>query len=315
MLRAGPERPRPVSPLAWLTMHWGAHCTALGELTSARTHLEQAIALYDPQQHPRSTVHTADPRVACLSYAAWILWYLGYPDQALKRSQEALTLAEELSHPFSLAYALTVLPCSISSAGRGSAPKSGQRRRLRSRLSRGFRSGWRLGLSCGAGRWPSRDRWKKGIAQMRQGLAAYRATGQSYAAVFSCPAGRGVWESRTGRRRAERAGRGAGYSGQNWGAFYEAELYRLKGRADASKVKGKVEGAKSQPSHPAPSTQHRAEAEACFLKAIEIARKQQAKSLELRAVMSLRRLWQQQGKQARSSQDVVRDLRLVHRRV
>ena len=44
--------------------------------------------------------------MACLSYAAWTLWHLGYPDQALKRSQEALTLAQELSHPFSLAFAL-----------------------------------------------------------------------------------------------------------------------------------------------------------------------------------------------------------------
>ena len=82
------------------TLYW------LGELTSARPHLEQAIALYDPQKHPRSTVNTADPRVDCLSYAAWTLWHLGYPDQALKRSHEALALAEGLSHPFSLAYAL-----------------------------------------------------------------------------------------------------------------------------------------------------------------------------------------------------------------
>jgi predicted ATPase len=79
-----------------------------GELTSARTHFEQAIALYDPQQHPRVTFSsgTADPRVDCLSYAAWTLWGLGYPDQGLERSQEALDLAGGLSHPFSLAYAL-----------------------------------------------------------------------------------------------------------------------------------------------------------------------------------------------------------------
>ena len=89
-------------------------------------------------------------------------------------------------------------------------------------------------------------------------------------------------------------------TGERW---YEAELYRLKGELTASVTsptshKSKVE-----------------EAEECFLKAIDIARKQQAKSLELRAAMSLARLWQQQGKQARSSQDVIRDLRLVHRRV
>ena len=95
---------------------------------------------------------------------------------------------------------------------------------------------------------------------------------------------------------------------------YEAELYRLKGAADApssSKSKSpkfKVESPQSLAPTPG-------EAEACFHKAIEIARQQQAKSLELRAAMSLARLWQQQGKTDRSSRDVSRDLRLVHRRV
>ena len=90
--------------------HLALGCTVylLGEFASTRTHLEQAIALYDPQQHPRPTINTADPRVDCLSYVALALWCLGYPDQALKRSHEALTLARELSHPFSLATALNM---------------------------------------------------------------------------------------------------------------------------------------------------------------------------------------------------------------
>ncbi len=97
--------------------------------------------------------------------------------------------------------------------------------------------------------------------------------------------------------------------------FYEAELYRLKGtltlqsKASQGQVKGKSKTSqdKSRVRHPkseitnpqplAPSPQAEAEAEACFLKAIEIARRQSAKSLELRAVMSLARLWQQRGKQ------------------
>jgi adenylate cyclase len=105
------------------TLYW------LGELTAARPHFEQAIALYDPQKHPRSTFGTAaDHRVDCLSYAAWTLWLLGYPDQVLKRSYEAAALAEGLSHPFSLAYGLGLLPRAISSAERGRSPESGQRR-------------------------------------------------------------------------------------------------------------------------------------------------------------------------------------------
>ena len=82
-------------------MHWGRHCIFLGELTSAREHLEQGIALYDPQTAPLSC------RLVWIRTLGWIaspmrpwtLWYLGYPDQALKRSHEALTLAQETVSP------------------------------------------------------------------------------------------------------------------------------------------------------------------------------------------------------------------------
>ena len=96
--------------------------------------------------------------------------------------------------------------------------------------------------------------------------------------------------------------------------FYEAELYRLKAKLTLPvQSKSQASSDKSQasqgqvrshlaPSTLTPSTQAEAEAEACFLKAIEIARKQQAKSLELRAVMSLARLWQQQGKKDEAHQ-------------
>ena len=78
-----------------------------GELCPAREHLAQGKALYDPQQHrAHAILYGQDPGVVCLSFASRTLWLLGYPDQALQRSQEALTLARELSHPFSLAFAL-----------------------------------------------------------------------------------------------------------------------------------------------------------------------------------------------------------------
>ena len=85
--------------------------------------------------------------------------------------------------------------------------------------------------------------------------------------------------------------------------FYEAELYRLKGTLTLQQFN--VQSSKfkvTSPQHPTPNTQAEAEAEACFLKAIEIARQQQAKSLELRAVMSLSRLWQRQGKKDEARQ-------------
>ncbi len=64
------------------------------------------VAVYDPQQHNPHVVRSAlDPGVVCLTYAAYARCALGYPDQALKRSQEALRLAQKSAHPFSLAYA------------------------------------------------------------------------------------------------------------------------------------------------------------------------------------------------------------------
>src|SRR5262249_38839902 len=84
-----------------LTLLW------LAELPDAREHLEKGFALYDPQQHrSHAFLYGQDPGVACLCWAAHVPWYFGYPDQALTRSYEALTLARKLSHPYSVAYAL-----------------------------------------------------------------------------------------------------------------------------------------------------------------------------------------------------------------
>src|SRR5262249_9359674 len=85
----------------------GGSLLHLGEFTRAREHVEEGIALYDAQpRHAYAFLYGQAPGVALRSQAARALWFLGYPDQALMRSQEALTLAQELSHPFSLAFAL-----------------------------------------------------------------------------------------------------------------------------------------------------------------------------------------------------------------
>src|SRR5262249_36240602 len=80
----------------------------LGEMAAARAHLEQGFALYNPQQHRSlAFLYGDDPGVDCLSYVAWALWWLGYPDQALQKIDAALTLERQLAHPFSLARALS----------------------------------------------------------------------------------------------------------------------------------------------------------------------------------------------------------------
>src|SRR5262249_21348780 len=98
-------------PLLFAVAHYTLGFTwfCCGAMTQAQSHLEASAALYDPHQH-RSYAFLyggQDPGVACRSYRAWALWLLGYPDQALQGMQHAVALAHELSHPFSLVYALT----------------------------------------------------------------------------------------------------------------------------------------------------------------------------------------------------------------
>jgi predicted ATPase len=79
----------------------------MGEFPGGREHLEQVIALYEVRQHRSlAFVHGMDPGVMGRSMTALALWFLGYPEQALRYSCDALTLARELAHPFSLTFAL-----------------------------------------------------------------------------------------------------------------------------------------------------------------------------------------------------------------
>ena len=135
---------------------------------------------------------------------------------------------------------------------------------------------------------------KEGIAQIHQALSAWQAMGAAMAvpyflALLAEAYGK-VGEAEQGLTALVEALAQVEQTGERW---YEAELYRLKGELV---LQSGVRSPESEITTPDPNTQ--AGAEACFLKAIEIARKQQAKSLELRAATSLARLWQQQGKQA-----------------
>jgi tetratricopeptide (TPR) repeat protein len=269
--------------------HKALGCTLyqLGELTSARPHLEQAIALYNPQTHPRHTVNTADPRVECLSYASHTLWLLGYLDQALKRSHEALALAAGLSHPFTLAYAL-------GHAARDHLNRREEqvaRERAEAAITLSTEHGFPFWLAVGT---LVRDlalaeqgQVKEGIAQMRQSLPPF------YLALLAEAYGK-VGQVEEGLTVLAKALALVDKTGDR---VSEAELYRLKGELSLQSRQVKTSQDKSEVTNPqSPTPNPQSEAEACFHQAIEIARRQQAKSLELRAVMSLSRLWQKQGK-------------------
>ena len=225
---------------------------------------------------------------------AWVLWQLGYPEQALKRSHEALSLAQELSHPFSLALALNFAAMLHQSRREGQVVQERAEATIALCSEQGFPLFLAMGTMLQGWTLAEQGQVEEGIAQIREGLAAYQATGAEmwrpyFLALLAEMQGK-VEQAEEGLRVVEEA---LAIVERTEERVYEAELHRLKGElllAQESKkqkpVLSLVEGAKGK----------NEEVEECFHQAIKVARKQSAKSLELRAATSLSRLWQQQGK-------------------
>ncbi len=218
------------------------------------------------------------------------------PRAALKRSYEALTLAHELSHPFSLAVALNWTAWLHQYRREGQLTQARAEAEIALANEQGFpfwtawgaiHRGWALA---------EQGQEEEGPMQIRQGLAAYQAMGSELVRPWFLALLAGAYgkegQTEEGLAVLTEALDAADKSGER---FCEAELYRLKGELTLQKFQ--VSGSKFQVPDPRPlALNPQAEAEACFLKAIEVAQRQQAKSWELRATISLARLWQQQGK-------------------
>jgi class 3 adenylate cyclase/predicted ATPase len=254
----------------------------LGAPAAAHTHFAQGIALYDPQQHRAlAFLYGEDLGVYCHSQDAWSLWSLGYPDQGLTQSQEAVTLAQQLAHPYNLSFAFTGaamfhqfrrdVRCTQECAEAAIIPATEQGFLFWIAFGSMIR-GWALAQQVGQA--------KEGIEQMHQGLRAYRATGaeqvRSYWLALLAEAHGITGKPEAGLAALAEALIHVDTTGERW---YEAELHRLKCVLLLQQNSG-----------------NQAEAETCFHHALAIARDQQAKSFELRTATSLARLWQQQGK-------------------
>jgi predicted ATPase len=239
---------------------------------------------------------------------------LGYPDQALKKSHEALTLGQELSHPFSLAFALCFATELRQFRHEGHAIQEQAAALITLSTEQGFPFWPARGTIVQGWVLSEQGQAEEGIAQIRQGLDAYRATGaevwRSYHLALLAEAYGKVGQAAEGLTVVIAALERAHSNGDR---YYEAELYRLKGALTlqsktrlgqgSSKSQARQERAEdTTPQRLPPNPQAEAEAEACFHKAIDIARRQSAKSLELRAVMNLARLWQSQGKRNEAPQ-------------
>jgi predicted ATPase len=268
----------------------------MGEHQLARAQCEQALALYDPQQHRiQGSPH---PIVNCLSIVANVLQLLGYPEQGLTRLQEALTLARQLAHPFSLAFAHFHAACFQARCRDGKAAQRHAEALVALASEHGFAQrlahgtillGCALAL-CGQG--------AEGIAHMRQGLAAGRATGARVGEQFYLCLLAEVY------RQEGQADEGLSVvtealtlTATTGNRSAEPELHRLKGELLLLQVASRQKTLipPTPTSMRLPATEE--EVEACFRHALVVARHQQAKLYELRTALSLSRLLQQQGKQ------------------
>jgi predicted ATPase/DNA-binding winged helix-turn-helix (wHTH) protein len=277
----------PRRPFLWGHVMLGQTLLVLGEFARAREHAELGMAVYAPQLHrPQVALAPQDPGVTCLVIAAQALWHLGYPDQALQRSQAALALARDLKHPYSLVWALS-----------WAAILHGHRQEPHATLEQ-LAAAVALATEHGFVQWSAQGtilrgrvlviqgHAAEGISEIQQGLTVYHTTGSEllrpYFLALLAEAYRSAGQAEAGLPVLADALRLVEDTGERW---YQAELYRLKGELllDLSPA-------------------YAAEAACCVQQAIEIARQQQAKSLELRAAMRLARLWQQQGQAAAARQ-------------
>jgi len=269
----------------------GWSSAAMGELVAARPHYEQIAALYTVEQHrPRTFQYGGDPGSVGLSVGARVLWLLGYPDQARRWSERAILLAREAAHAYTLAFTLA----HSSWFHHFRRERAVAQEQAEEAITIATKQGLGLMLVWGTivRGWAlaQQGQGDEGITQIRQGLDAAQAAEteayRTYHLTLLAEAYQMVGQPAAGLAALDEALALVEETGER---FWEAEIYRLKGELlltleGAGRSRSAVEGMQSAESP-----------EGCFLKAIEIARRQEGKSLELRATVSLARLWQQQG--------------------
>jgi class 3 adenylate cyclase/predicted ATPase len=250
-----------------------------GELKQAREHLERVLALYDHERHSsHAFIYGDNPATSARSALASVLWLLGYPDQALRCSEENLAILRSLvQHPYSVAFGFTVAAFLRQYLGDPPAARALAEEAVVISEAHGLAF---IGPMASMFEGWARTRegeLDEGMAQMRRGLAAQLATGAELARPYwlwlLAEACQRTGAAREGLALLDDAGAAVKHTHDH---YWEAEIHRLRGRLLL---------ATAEPTAPA-------SAEACYRRALEVARRQGARSLELRAAVSLSRLWQ-----------------------
>jgi len=277
----------------------------LGKLRQGRAHLDQAIGLYNLEEHASLRfVYGLDRGIANYVQLSYTLWLLGYPTKAQQAIQNALTLAQELSDPHSVVIAFGYA-AGLQFHFRN-YPLAYEHAEATFTLAAEHGLAWWTAMSLVfRGRaLAAQGQPTEGISQIQQGLDACRALGAVvvwqpfYLALLADAYGQ-AGQAAEGLHAVADAFEVVNTTHERW---YDAELCRLKGELtlQLGTMGSGLEVGSSSPQAPSLKPQVSGgvvrEAEECFRKAIAIAQKQHAKSWELRAATSLARLWQQQGK-------------------
>jgi adenylate cyclase len=265
-------------PLLVALNHWhlGFILFGSGKYTAAQNHLEEIISFYNPQEHhhPFLLLRPSDPGASALAYSSCSLWCLGFPDQAAKRRDKAFKQARELEHPLTLADVLCYGGCVLNAMFRNiSALQESAEELLRTSEELGFAS-WKangtgyLGYSIAM-----TGRVEEGITKLQEAIALRKSRNSRcyliglLCALAECLAEAGrLDEGLTTLTEAE------ALLEKSDERLSESEVYRLQG--ELHHLRGDYD-----------------QAEASLRRAIGAARRQEAKSWELRSAMSLAHLW------------------------
>jgi predicted ATPase len=259
----------------------GSNLIVQGKLLQGLEQMRHGSALYHPQQHRAlAFVYGQDIGVICQQWSAWALWLLGYPDQALQMTRETLQRAQEVVHPLTLAYATTFSAIFHQFRRETARAKELAESALRLATDQGFDVFLALAQTV-LGEVVEHGEIEEGIIRTREGIAAFQATGAELFLPFHltqlAEAHGKVEQVDAGLAALDEALAIVDRGGEH---TWDADLYRVKGELMLLQGAGEPD------------------VEACFYAALEVAQRQGAKSYELRATMSLTRLWQQQGKRA-----------------
>lgn len=286
LARAGKEET--VFPLMTGHRLMGTFLLFTGDMAAGRAHYDKAIALYDPATHrPLATRFGHDAQVAALSYRSSALWILGYPDAALADSNRAISEAREIGQAPTLMFALN--RAAVTNTQCGNYPRANELLdeliAVANNKSVPYRKGFGM-LNRGCVFFLT-GKASDAVQVMMSGISVFRSTGSTFWMPFYLThlamAFAKLHELKDAWRCIREAMATLETTKERW---CEAEVHRAAG--EMTQLMSNPDTAK---------------AEAHFQRALAVAREQQAKSWELRAAMSMARLWRDQGKR-----DEARDL-------